>query len=242
MSPGPLSLSVPMPAWQFLTRLGEVQLLLPMALLAMAGLWMQQRAAPSSGARVDTAWRWLLSLSLAIALTAASKLAFFGWGLGVAAWDFTGISGHAMASASMLPGLAWVATQGRRRWLQQAAVGLALGLAALVAYSRLKVGAHSPSESIAGFVLGCAVTVFSLREVLTRPGPLLALPLYWPAALGLALLLLPLGAPKSRTHDVVMQLAMKLSGRPAVYTRDALHKQWPAPSASAPAATVPNRS
>ncbi|MCV2350501.1 phosphatase PAP2 family protein [Paucibacter sp. Y2R2-4] len=212
--------------WQVLTRLGELQLLLPLALLAMALLW-HQRVSSQADPQTATAKRWLLGLSLAIALTAASKLAFFGWGIGIAAWDFTGISGHAMASASILPGLAWVVMKGRRLRVQQLWVGLAVLLAALVAYSRLKVGAHSPSESLAGFVLGSAVSAFSLRGVLLRPGPGLALPLYLPAALMAALLLLPFGAPKSRTHDAVIHLALKISGRSTAFTRDDLRRRLP---------------
>lgn len=212
--------------WSQLTRLGEIQILLPLALLAALVCWRQSLAAQDEPGRA-LAGRWVLSLCLAIGLTGASKLAFFGWGLGVAAWDFTGISGHAMASASILPGLAWVVLKGRRLRVQQLWVGLAVLLAALVAYSRLKVGAHSPSESLAGFVLGSAVSAFSLRGVMLRPGPGLALPLYLPAALMAALLFLPFGAPKSRTHDAVIHLALKISGRSAAFTRDDLRRRLP---------------
>jgi membrane-associated phospholipid phosphatase len=217
--------------WPQLTRLGEIQILLPLALLAALVCWRQSQVAHDEGGRV-LAGRWVLSLGLAIGLTAASKLAFFGWGIGVAAWDFTGISGHAMASASILPGLVWVVMKGRRLRMQQLFVGLAVLLAALVAYSRLKVGAHSPSESIAGFLLGGAVSVFTLRGVMLRPGPgAAALPLYLPAGLMAALLLLPFGAPKSRTHDAVIQLALKISGRSTVFSRDDLQRRRSPPLA-----------
>jgi membrane-associated phospholipid phosphatase len=83
-----------------------------------------------------------------------SKVAFLGFGLGIAALDFTGFSGHSMYAASVeIPLLATCALAlcGRGRW-----VGAMLGtaLAALIAVSRVEVGAHSVSEAIAGFVLG----------------------------------------------------------------------------------------
>ncbi|MEJ6004674.1 phosphatase PAP2 family protein [Paucibacter sp. AS339] len=210
--------------WLHLTRLGEIQLLLPLALLAAVYLW--RRSVPASdclGQRL--ARRWLAGLGLAVALTAASKLAFFGWGIGSAVWDFTGISGHAMASAAILPCLAWCAARGRPAFTQRLAVGLAMSLAALIAYSRLKVGAHSPSEVVAGFVLGMVVSVLSLRGALALPAVGLAPPLALPLALVAALTLLPLGAPKSRTHDAVIQLALKLSGRSVPFVRADLQRR-----------------
>jgi hypothetical protein len=79
--------------------LGEVQLLLPAALLTCLALLNLQ----------DTrllAVRWLQALSVAAGLTLASKMAFIGWGLGSAAFNFTGISGHAMFASAVYPFLA----------------------------------------------------------------------------------------------------------------------------------------
>lgn len=211
------------PFWALLTRLGEIQILLPLALLAALWLW-RQAAVHQLPAQAQVAKRWMLGLGLATALTAASKLAFFGWGWGIAAWDFTGISGHAMASASILPLLAWFALMGQPTRLRCWGVGLGFGLAAMIAYSRLKVGAHSPAESIAGFLIGGTASLLSLR--VSQPAELRAAPPLWlPVGIMAALLLLPVGAPKSRSHDWVIQLSMKLSGRAQPFVRGDLQRQ-----------------
>src|SRR5438128_493159 len=84
------------PFWFFVTRLGEAQILLPAALLF--SWWLARRVAT----RPLVQW-WLGLLAGAAAITTATKLAFLGWGIGIAALDFTGISGHAMFAAAVYP-------------------------------------------------------------------------------------------------------------------------------------------
>ena len=201
--------------WLLLTRLGEAQILFPLAAAAAAWLWLQANQAA-------LARRWLLCLSLATALTTASKLAFIGWGWGWAELDFTGISGHAMVSAATLPMLAWAALLGRSQRLQQRGVACAFGLAALIAYSRLEVGAHSSSEAVAGFALGALASAMTLPPAPQRP---VAAPLWLPVGVLSLLLLLPLNAPTSRSHDWVTQLSLQLSGRVLAFQRHDLHRQ-----------------
>ncbi|MCV2367888.1 phosphatase PAP2 family protein [Roseateles oligotrophus] len=226
-----LSISAPLvtatPFWQLLTRLGEIQILLPLALLCSLCLW-RQSVVNHMPAQAQLARRWMLSFGAAIGLTAASKLAFFAWGWGIAAWDFTGISGHAMVSAAVLPLLAGYALMGQSPPLRRLGVIFGFGLAALIAYSRLKVGAHSPAESLAGFVLGGLASLFSL-ELLPRAQSAKAPPIYLPVGLLAALLLMPFGAPKSRSHDWVIQLSLQLSGRSQPFVRADLHRQQMAP-------------
>ena len=212
--------------WPLLTRLGEAQILFPLVGAAAAWLWL-------GAGQGGQALRWLLSLAAAVALTTASKLAFIGWGWGIAAWDFTGISGHALCSAASLPMLAWVALTGRARHVQQWAAGLGLALAALVAYSRLEVNAHSASESISGFALGALVNAISLCGRAEAITPRLAAPLWLPAALTACLLLLPLKAPRSRSHDWITALSVQWSGRSQPFMRDQLHQRHRAPMAPA---------
>lgn len=204
-------LSVPSLAfWSLFTRLGELQLLLPLALGAAA--WLSRRAGQGALAR-----RWLIGLAAAAALTTLSKLAFMGWGLGSAALDFTGFSGHSMFAASTLPVLAWLALRGRPQgfWL-------GLGLAALVAYSRVHVSAHSVSEALAGFTLGTTASLWALRGQCQLR---LAVPVWLPATALALMLLAPVAAPRSRTHDWVTQLSLQLSGRAQPYTRLELHQR-----------------
>lgn len=201
------------PLWHLLTRLGEAQILLPLALAS--GLWLR-----ISGGQGALARRWALALLGAALLTLGSKLAFFGWGLGSADWDFTCFSGHAMIASAILPVLAWMAALRLGAGAQRLAALLGLALAGLIAYSRLAVHAHSVSEALSGFVLGVAVSAVALRGAVGRlAGP----PLWLPLALLAWLALMPVGAPPSRTHDWVQQLSMQLSGRVPPYTRAEMH-------------------
>lgn len=221
-----------MTLWPLITRLGEAQILLPAAALALLLLAQRQDSRAA-------ALRWALALGLGTLVTTASKVAFLGWGLGIAALDFTGFSGHAMYAASVeIPLLATCALtlSGCGRW-----AGAVLGtlLAGLIAISRVEVGAHSVSEAIAGFVLGGALSAWVVA----------ALPKVWPArpALRTALSLAPLGlglwlaagvawAPPPITHALVIRLSLALSGREHPYTREHLHA---APRAHLPARAWP---
>ncbi|MDT9001629.1 phosphatase [Paucibacter sp. APW11] len=203
--------------WPLLTRLGEAQILLPLSLVA--ALWLGLRAGQAALAR-----RWMLALAAAVALTTLSKLAFMGWGLGIAALDFTGFSGHSMFAAATLPMLASVASLGRRGHGQAAWLGL--GLAALVAVSRVQVSAHSPSEALAGFALGALASLYALR--LAGPSSL-RVPLWLPLGVLAMLISLPFAAPRSRTHDWVTALSLQLSGRSQAFTRADLHRLNAAP-------------
>ena len=88
--------------WHPLTRLGEAQLLLPALLLA--AVWL----ARSPGGGRLAGW-WLATTGAAALLTTATKVAFIGYGVGYAPLDFTGISGHAMFAAAVLPPLVLLA-------------------------------------------------------------------------------------------------------------------------------------
>src|SRR5947208_3636310 len=97
-------------AWSLIGRLGEAQLLLPAA-LAFAW-WLARR----SEARPLVQW-WLSLMALAALVTTITKVAFIGWGVGNAAFDFTGVSGHAMFAAAVYPLLcAGVAASRARPW------------------------------------------------------------------------------------------------------------------------------
>jgi len=208
----------PLLSWAAFTRLGEAQLLLPALVLAAAWLAWQR-----GGARPALAW--LAGTALAAALTTASKVAFIGHGLGWAALDFTGISGHAMFAASVLPLAGCVAAAPRTPRGQVAWLAAGLGLAAAVAVSRVMVQAHSWSEVLAGLALGAAVTA-GVRAVAAWPVPR-PLPGAPVALLGAALLLGMAGAPPSRTHDWVTRLALAQAGRAEPFRRADLHRPAP---------------
>ena len=200
--------------WHALTRLGEAQILLPVLLLAAAWLTL----ARGEG---GLAARWLGATAAAALLTTASKIAFMGDGLGWAALDFTGLSGHAMFAAAVLPVLlAWASgavSLSHQGW--RAAAGY--GLAVAVALSRVMVHAHSISEALGGLVLGAAASAWVLCA--TPPAPLRLPRWLAPALLAWALLGVAV-APPSRTHGWVTRLALAISGRAVPYQRGQMHR------------------
>ena len=197
-------------AWLLITRLGEAQILLPVALAVSLWLARRRHAWPL------VPW-WLALLCATAALTLATKLAFIGWGVGSAALDFTGISGHALFAAAVLPPRAGLAAARAARPLQRLAWALGVALAALVAVSRLAIGVHSPSEVASGFVLGALVSLAVLAAVRRRAPP--AVPLWLPALMLLWFTGAPAAAPPSQTHGLVTRLALVLSGHETPYTR-----------------------
>jgi hypothetical protein len=196
------------------TRLGEAQILLP---AMAAALWWLWRSPPTR----TLARHWALATAAGALLTTASKLAFMGWLVGYAPWDYTGISGHAFFAAAVLPVLARVAAGPLPAPWPRLAMVAGVLLAGAIAYSRLPTQAHSASEALLGFALGCAASLPALRRCAAPQAPT---PWLLPAALAAWLLALPLQAPPSRTHDWVQALSVELSGRHRPFTRADLHR------------------
>ncbi len=136
--------SSPHPFWFAVTRLGEAQVMLPAAAALLVWLALRPSGRPLVG------W-WLGLMVAAVAVTTASKIAFIGFGLGLAELDFTGVSGHAMFAAVVYPLVFRVLTADRPAAWQRASLLAGIALAALVGYSRLVLGAHSLSEVLAGW-------------------------------------------------------------------------------------------
>nr|WP_315466307.1 phosphatase PAP2 family protein [uncultured Rhodoferax sp.] len=199
------------PAWWVITHMGSSSLLLPALLMVLGGLW-------KCGAHA-VARAYLVRIALAITITVVSKCLFFGWGIGVATLDFTGISGHTLLATSILPlllrGIPWPALQARGGG---EALGWALALA--VGVSRVVVNAHSMSEVVAGWALGAAVSWPTLRALGTRPlthgasklAPLILLLAFH----GNSATLLP-------THEIEVRLALWVSGQGKPFVRQHLH-------------------
>ena len=165
---------------------------------------------------------WLAGLALAAGLTMATKVAFIGWGLGIASLDFTGISGHAMLSAATWPVLLGVLSSRFRPTLQWAAVAAGFGLALLVAYSRVVLGAHSPSEVVAGFLLGALVSGLMMgRFRISYP----QMPVWLVAALAVWLVVMTVQSPASNTQGLITRLALHLANHPMPFTRAHMHKK-----------------
>ena len=218
--------------WSLVSRFGAAGVLLPAFAVAVGALW---------SARQHAALRvWLPTLALAVVVTLASKLLFFGWGIGSAWLDFTGVSGHAVLAASILPVFFQGLLLGAARRARVAGVVLGISLAAAVGVSRVALSAHSWSEVIAAWLLGGAVSALTLQAM--RPGSGRA---HWPvraAPLLLLLALAPGGGTYLPTHAWEVDLSLWLSGRARPYTREQLRsaaRVRPAAVTACPAASAP---
>lgn len=202
--------------WWVITHMGASSLLLPAFVLVLGGMW-------ESGART-VARAYLLRMLVAVTITVISKCLFFGWGIGIAALDFTGISGHTLLATSILPlllrGIPWPALQARGGG---AAAGWALALA--VGVSRVVVNAHSVSEVVVGWVLGAAVSWPTLRVLGSTQLT------HWASKLAPLILLLALHTGSATflpTHDIEVRLALWVSGQGKPFMRHHLHSGRPA--------------
>ncbi|HCX83427.1 MAG: hypothetical protein A3E00_01485 [Curvibacter sp. RIFCSPHIGHO2_12_FULL_63_18] len=197
--------------WWTVTHLGSSSLLLPACLLLMWGLWRT---------RQTRALQWLvLTLGTAVGVTLVSKIAFYGWGVGIAAWDFTGVSGHTLLAAALLP-LLLRGLPGLGHW----GAVMGAGLATAVGISRVVVEAHSPSEVALAWLLGCAVAasvLLALGAARPRHPALIVAPL---------LLLGSFHTPAATylpSHSWEVRVALWLSGQPQPFTRADLHGVGP---------------
>jgi membrane-associated phospholipid phosphatase len=199
---------LPLHLWYSITNLGGAGLALPLA-FAIA-LWLL------AGYSWRMAASWLLLLGAAIGVVTATKIAFLGWGVGVRELDFTGVSGHAMLSTAVYPVAFFLMLQGVRSGVRAAgvAVGLVTGIA--VGLSRVVLEAHSPSEAVAGFVVGALTALIFVRY-------------WWDAQSGRlsgAAVTLSLAALTFALHDVhvpthrwVTHIALTVSGHEQPYVR-----------------------
>ncbi|HEX7971442.1 MAG TPA: phosphatase PAP2 family protein [Thiobacillus sp.] len=208
-------MSAPPPeSWLFVTHLGAAGIMLPMLMMIAAELWLARRT--------SELLTWMLALAAGVALVLASKVAFIGWGWGSASLDFTGISGHTMLASSIFPvWLGWLLAGPSRRFsLYGVALGLAIG--AVVGWSRLVLGAHSPSEVILGWLLGMGISVVAYRAMKEKPSS------QGMTTLAGGLLLLAFSPSLSGylpTHTWEIRAALALSGRAQPHTRQDLYRR-----------------
>jgi membrane-associated phospholipid phosphatase len=194
--------------WSHLSALGGLNVT---ALLA-AGV-----AAWLVGARcLRLAVAWCFVFGGAMLLAAASQVAFIGWGVGIRALAFTGFSGHAIRAAAVFPVALYLLAERGPRAMRIVAVAAGSLLAIGVALARVEVGAHSPSEAVAGCMVGLGAAWLFLARVRAAqersPQPLLV-------GLLVATILLPSADP-AYPHQWLTAVALKLSGRDRVYLRD----------------------
>jgi membrane-associated phospholipid phosphatase len=196
------------PTWQLITVLGGVGLTAPLAIAIT--LWL----AAAHCRRL--ALLWCVLFGAMILLVMASKLAFLGWGIGIETLGLTGLSGHAARAAAIYPVAAFLLLFGRGAGWQNAGVALGMLAALAVAVSRVRLGAHPPSEAAAGCALGLgAALLFVARARAARAfRPI-------PRIVGLSMVILlfqPLLEPV-RSEQWMTALALRLSGNDRPYLR-----------------------
>ncbi|HTH62603.1 MAG TPA: phosphatase PAP2 family protein [Paraburkholderia sp.] len=199
---------LPVHLWYTITNLGGAGLTLPLA-LAIA-LWL------ATGYSLRMAASWLLLLGVAIGVVTGTKIAFLGWGVGIRELDFTGVSGHAMLSTAVWPVAFFLMLQRTSpRWrIVGVLAGLATGIA--VGLSRVALDAHSPSEAVAGCVVGALTALVFVRYWWdAQPGQLSALAV----TASLAAITIALHSVHVPTHRWITNLALTVSGHGHPYVR-----------------------
>jgi membrane-associated phospholipid phosphatase len=162
-------------------------------------------------------WRlslsWCLLFAFGLLLVAATKIAWYGWGIGIPEWKFAGLSGHAMRACAVYPVVFYLIFLKARPVARHAALAVGVLFAAAIALSRVPVLAHSMSEVLLGGGVGYAVAAaFIMTARSERPAIVgrilvaLCVPL---------VLVLPFTKPMP-AETWVRQVAMYLSGNDPV--------------------------
>lgn len=157
-------------------HLGDLEVALPLA--AALGTWLLAAGA------WRTALRWGLCFGAAVVLVGGSKIAFLGWGAGLAALEFKALSGHATVVTALYPMLAWVLLYRQGHAASRVGLAAGLGLGAVVAALLVVEGEHTGAEALGGWLLGAAVSLTGIalsRELRTArllPGLWWSLPVF----------------------------------------------------------------
>lgn len=206
--------------WQWVSFFGDSTVLLPSAAAVFMVLFLRR---PSR----QIAWQWGLLFGITGAIVSASKLAFMGWGISIRELDFTGFSGHTALSTAFWPIFLWLLCTRGSIALRRTAMVMGYLLAGLVGYSRLAIHAHSPSEVIAGLLLGaCGSALFLLLQ--RNSSRVIDVQLSWGGVLSLIIIpvvLLNIGT-KAPTQSLLGEIAVKLGPLEKPFTRADMHKRF----------------
>lgn len=199
--------------WITITKLADTIVLLPASMFCLT--WLV-----ASGAKRLALW-WGFLLFSGLSIVAISKIAFFGWGMGISSLDFMGISGHAMRASAIMPVLLYALVSNSSAYIRLIAFAAGLGFSVLISISRIIVGEHSISEVVTGFLLGAVVSALLLSRLIhagfiARPRPAYAISF-------LLLLLMPIfGIKPAPTERWLVYVALILSGHDTAYSREQL--------------------
>ncbi len=176
----------------------------------LIGLWLL------AARRHYLLWWWCVLLTLALTLVALTKIAFLGWGFGIPALNFTGISGHSTFAMAVLPVMVFLLLYRYPAPLRAIGVGAALALGVLVGMSRLALSLHSHAEVVAGCVLGALVSLGFIWVASSTHRARLNRTL---VALSLGVLFAASFAQAAPTQNWFIRVALYLSGHEQPFVR-----------------------
>ncbi|KWF37307.1 phosphoesterase [Burkholderia diffusa] len=138
--------------WAAVSDLGDAAMTLPLAAVCVA--WLSR----STAGRHHAA-SWALMLAAGMALVGTTKMLYAGCGLQIRAIDFRVISGHTMLASAVWPMTCVLALSGGVRLRASTALSFGLALGALIGVARVFDDAHTPSEVVAGWLVGSTVAL-----------------------------------------------------------------------------------
>jgi membrane-associated phospholipid phosphatase len=195
--------------WLKITSFGDTVVMMPAAVAIIA--WLV----------IGRAWRmafwWSVLFTIGLALVVVTKIAFIGWGIGIRSLDFTGISGHAMRAAAVIPIICYLLLQKSSPGTRALGIFFGLMLGALISFSRIVVHAHSVSEAVAGFLLGAIISLGFIWISRSLEKPTLN---RWLIAITMIALLPTSNAKPAPTQSWMNGVALYLSGHDRPYDRE----------------------
>lgn len=206
--------------WLIATGFGDSAFLLPAALGIAIWLSIDRGTRPA-------AVQWVLLFGACGLVVMLSKLAFMGWGIGSARFDFTGFSGHTALATSVWPVVFWLVALRRAPFVRVAAAASGWVWAVFIGASRLALEVHSTAEVAAGAALGTLASASFLRLQWHRSMQVRT-PRWLALGLVLPLLFLIVGRP-APTQYALERLAVWMAGIERPFTRsDLLQAREPA--------------
>jgi membrane-associated phospholipid phosphatase len=195
-------------SWTNITGFGDTVVMMPVAAAIL--VWLL----------VGRAWKmafwWAALFSLGLAIVAATKIAFIGWGIGIRSLDFTGFSGHAMRATAVMPVLFYLMMHRSRSTGRLIGIGLGLVFGIVLSVSRVEVHAHSISEAVAGCILGGVTSLGFIWLSRRWEKPALS---RWLIAVSMIALFPTSYAKPAPTQRWMDSVALYLSGHDRPYTR-----------------------
>lgn len=199
--------------WLMVTGFGDSGFLLPAALWIAIWLAVDRSTRPA-------AVHWVLLFGGCGLLVMLSKLAFLGWGIGSARFDFTGFSGHTALATSVWPVVFWLAALRRAPFVRMIAAVVGWGWGVAIGVSRLALEVHSTAEVVTGILLGTVVSASFLRLQRNRPPPVsLRAPRWLAAGLAVPLLFFIVMGRPAPTQYALEAMAAWMAGIERPYTR-----------------------